>query len=267
MDREKPGTMPERGELERQFLANLELIERIALALCRRRGMSSEVAGDFLSWLKLKIVQSDYALFAKFRGESSITTYLAVGVAMLARDYCAERWGRWRPSAAARRRGLLAMRLETLVHRDGHSLKAAGEILRTSGETTLSDRGLASLLDQLPARAPLRPLEVGSDVLDELSAPASADDRVRLTEHSARQLETEAALTRALARLPVEDALIVRMRYCEGASVADIARALRVEQKPLYRRLDRALGVLRRQLEADGITRTEARTLVAEAAP
>jgi RNA polymerase sigma factor for flagellar operon FliA len=66
--------------------------------------------------------------------------------------------------------------------------------------------------------------------------------------------------------LSAEDRVILRMRFWEGASVADIGRALNLAQKPLYRRLERALGELRRYLESTGMSQTDARELLQELA-
>jgi RNA polymerase sigma factor (sigma-70 family) len=55
----------------------------------------------------------------------------------------------------------------------------------------------------------------------------------------------EAVAEAALAALEPEDRTIVELRYREGLSVADVARALGLAQKPLYRRLDRLLAHLR----------------------
>jgi DNA-directed RNA polymerase specialized sigma24 family protein len=54
------------------------------------------------------------------------------------------------------------------------------------------------------------------------------------------------------------------MRYWEGTSVADIARALGLPQKPLYRRLERALAALRAALEAAGVSRHRTAACLAE---
>ena len=80
--------------------------------------------------MRLRFIENDYAAIRKFRGESSLGTYLTVVVAMLVRDYRVQRWGRWRPSAAARRLGDVAVRLETLVRRNGQAVHEAAETLR-----------------------------------------------------------------------------------------------------------------------------------------
>jgi RNA polymerase sigma factor (sigma-70 family) len=259
--------MPERSELEAQFVEHLSAIERIAAALTRRHGLSQDERAEFASWVKLRLVEDDYAVLRKFRGESSITTYLTVVIAMLFRDYRVERWGRWRPSAAAQRHGALAVRLETLVRRDGHPLAQAAEILRTSGETTLSDRELGALLAGLPSRGPLRPTEVSGEPLADLPAPSRADDLVEREQARAVRRSTDEALAAGLSRLAPEDQVIVRMRFWEGLSVADVARGLGIPQKPLYRRIEHALAALRRHLEAAGVSRDQALEILSEPVP
>ena len=59
----------------------------------------------------------------------------------------------------------------------------------------------------------------------------------------------------ALAGLEPEDRLILRLRFEQALSVVEIATTLRVEAKPLYRRIERLLGGLRRDLERAGVDR------------
>lgn len=253
---------PEPQGPEALFVSHLGWIERVAGAFSRRHGSSKEDAEDFASWAKLKLLEDDYAVFRKFRGESSLTTYLTVVIAMLFRDYRTHRWGRWRPSAAARRQGALAVRLETLVHRDQLRLEQAGEQLRTAGLTDLPDRELARLLAALPARRPLRPMPVGPDPLSDAPAADRADDLVAADEAEAGKRVIDGALE----RLPPEDRLMLRMRFWEGMTVADIARGLGLPQKPLYRRMDRALADLRVYLEESGVSQDEVQAVLDERA-
>lgn len=252
--------MPDRQRLEALFLSQLGWIQRVVAVICRRHGLGREEAEDFASWATLRLIEDDYAVLRKFRGESALTTYLAVVIAMLFRDYRVQRWGRWRPSAAARRHGTLAVRLETLVYRDRLRLEQAGDVLRTAGDTELSDRELAALLKELPARRPMRPMQVGTEPLAEAAAAERADDLVAAGDAEAER----AVIDGALARLPVEEQMMLRMRFWEGLSVAEIARGLGVPQKPLYRRIERALGNVRRLLEASGVSRGRARETLAE---
>jgi RNA polymerase sigma factor for flagellar operon FliA len=252
---------------EATFVQNLALIERVAESVARRQGLTGDDAADLSSWIKLKLVESDYEVFRKFRGESSISTYLTVVIATLARDYRVQRWGRWRPSAAARRKGAVALRLEALVHRQGYDLRQAGELLRTAGETQLSDHELAKLLAQLPAREPLRPVEVGAEPLAWVPTLGGADARL---ENETRERERDQArdtLNRIMSDLPVEDRHILRMHFWEDMSVADIARGLHLEQKPLYRRLERLLASLRERLTQAGVKREQVGELINDVQP
>jgi RNA polymerase sigma factor for flagellar operon FliA len=258
---------PDRERLEALFLDNLGWIERTVASLCRRHAIGGDDVQEATSWVKLRLLEHDYGVFRKFRGESAITTYLTVVIAMLLREYRVQCWGRWRPSAAARRRGGLAVRLETLVYRDGYRLDQAAQLLHTSGETDLSDRQLAALLSELPARGASRPADVGPELLDGAPASARADDLVERGELAAHREATDRALAQALERLPDEDRVVLRMRFWEGLSVADVARALRVPQKPLYRRIERALAQLRRHLEVAGVSRDDARALLTDWVP
>ncbi len=256
--------MPETLSPSTLFLENLALIERVAGSLARRCGMAGDDAADFLSWVKLKLIEDDYAVLLKFRGESSIGTYLTVVLATLARDYRVQRWGRWRPSAAARRLGRVAERLEVLVRRQGFRLTEAAEALRTSGETQLTDRELSALLAQLPMREPLRPIEAGAEPLEQVASVEGADALV--AEQSAvddRRLAAR-ALASAMESLSAEDRVLLRLRYWEGLSVADVARGLATDQKPLYRRLERLLRELRASLLSAGITPEQIRDLLGD---
>lgn len=252
--------MPTREVLEQLFLANLPAVEKILGALARRHALSRDAAEEFAAWANLRLIENDYAVLAKFRGESSLPTYLTVVLAMLFREYRVQEWGRWRPSAAAKRGGPLAISLETLVNRDGISLAEAGERLRTSGVTTMSDKELATLVAEFPVRTPLRPAQAIEPPADAVGADR-ADDIVVLEESSSAAAAAQTALDRALAELPGEDRLIVRLHYMESMSVADIARGLSLPQKPLYRRLERLLGLLRTGLERAGVSRDHVREL------
>ncbi|MGD2122383.1 MAG: sigma-70 family RNA polymerase sigma factor [Gemmatimonadota bacterium] len=70
--------------------------------------------------------------------------------------------------------------------------------------------------------------------------------------------ERRRILESALARLPVRDQLLVTLRFVDGVSVRQIARALRFRSPfQAYRRLNKVLTQLRRDLESRGITGPE----------
>jgi RNA polymerase sigma factor (sigma-70 family) len=85
-------------------------------------------------------------------------------------------------------------------------------------------------------------------------------------EAHARRAGDEAALHQAMERLLPRDQVVFRMRFWEGLSVAQIARGLGVPQKGLYRRIERALARMRRDLERSGMTLGRVRELLDEEA-
>ena len=247
--------MDRSNDLEALLLDHLEWIERVVGSMCRRNGIWGDDADDFASWVKMRLVEDDYAVFRKFRGESAITTYLTVVISMFLREYRVTKWGRWRPSVAARRNGPVAVRLEMLVNRDGHSIDQAVEILSTEEGAELTSREAAEMLAEFPRRSNVREVGLDPAKVKHAASPMAADDPLRLEERADERGAAEDALASALEELDPEDRLIVKMRFWDGMTVADISRGLHLEQKPLYRRLERALGRLRGHLERVGVGR------------
>jgi RNA polymerase sigma factor (sigma-70 family) len=258
--------MPDRPTAEELFLEHLDWIKKVAGIACAKHRVWDADAEEAASWIQMKMMEDDYAIIREFRGESSLRTYLASIVARQFQDYRRQRFGRWRRSAPAERLGPPAPDLEALVYRDGYSLEQAGEKLRTAGATDLSNRQLAELLDQLPRRAPLRPVETQPDdsVLDRAPGTFHADGRVTSAEADEERRRMMDALGRATRRLDPEDQVIVRMRFMEGRTLAFVSRALGLEQKPLYRRLERVLKQLRQYLEAEGVRATDLHAILGD---
>jgi RNA polymerase sigma factor (sigma-70 family) len=244
------------GGPEDRFVEHLPDIDRVLGALARRHALEPADADEFGSWAKARLMDADYAIIRKFQGRSSFKTYLTVVLANLFRDFRNQAWGRWRPSAAALRLGPLAIRLEELLYRDGASLREATEILHAAG-CTLADREIARLAARVPSRA------VEGDVsLDEQDMPDESADADLVARGEREALA--GAIRDAVSGLPDEDRIILRMRYWDDVSVADIARALRIEQKPLYRRLEYMMARLRDALAHRGITRELALEVITE---
>lgn len=250
--------MPDPQSPERLFLEHLGWINRVAVMTCAQHSIWGPEAEDFAASIRLKLMEDDYAIIRKHRGEATLKTYLATVVGRQFHDYMREKRGRWRASAAARRLGPPAPDLEALVYRDGLRLDQAGEKLRTAGRTTLSDRELRGVLKELPVREPLRPREVAPDaVLDAREANEHADDRVMAEEDEAWHAQRKAVLDRAMARLQAEDQMIMRMHFVDGRSLADVSRALHLDQKRLYRRVKKLREALRKSMEGEGLTKDD----------
>jgi RNA polymerase sigma factor (sigma-70 family) len=231
------------------FLANLVVIDRVISIICRRHALAAGEAEEFRSWARERLIDDDYAVLRKFQGRSALSTYLVSVLTHLFADFRNARWGRWRPSAAARRLGPTAIRLEQLVYRDGLPPRQAVEFLRSAGDATGPE--LARILSVVPPRWLAR--EVSLDAAGGAAATDQADDGLWATERASELARTRAALDEALAGESEEDRVVVHLCFWDGMSVADVARALHLDQKPLYRRLDAIKARLRDRLGRAGI--------------
>lgn len=233
------------------FLAHLAHIERAAEHFARKAGFSREEIEDFVSHVKCKLIEDDYSILRKFQGKSSVKTYLTVVIQRMFQDHLNHIWGKWRPSAEAERLGPLAVLLDRLLHRDGYSLDEAYEILRTNHHIEISLHELAALASKLPRRNPPRRMEGEETLEDRPDEGLDPAEQAIAKEKRARRQEILGFLKEAVARLSAEDALLVRMST--RFKVSEIARNLHLEQKPLYRRLDKILKALREDLERRGV--------------
>jgi RNA polymerase sigma factor for flagellar operon FliA len=245
-----------RNPYERLFLEHLGEIDLILRTIARRHALSRDEADDFAGWARLRLIEDDYATLRKWEGRSKLATYLTV---VLTREYSSYRnmqWGRWRPSTAAQRLGPVAIRLELLLSRDKCSLDEALAILRGAGVTE-TDAELRRMAAALPRRTTDREERLDDVEHDIAGATAKAPH-----DHEARE-RVLAALRSAIEAMPQDDRLLVQLYYWDGLSVADIARFLKVEQKPLYPRLKsiyrRLLEELRRRGISDDDIRDELR--------
>jgi RNA polymerase sigma factor (sigma-70 family) len=244
--------------IESLFLEHLQRIEKIVAFICSRHGLRGADAEDFSSLVKLKLIENDYAILRKFRQESSLATYLAVVISSLYRDFRVQRWGRWRPSAMARSYGEDAVKLETLVSRDGYTAREAVELV--AKQSPLTEKMLRSLVAKLPVRDRLRPVEVNADaVATEVdTATTVAFDNDEAEERS----RIEQSLTDAIDSLQPEDRTIIKMKFWNGMSVADISRIAGIPQKHLYRRLEKLSASLRLRLRQAGVSNEDVRELI-----
>lgn len=233
-------------DAERLFLDSLPLIERLVAASCRRQRMTREEAEDFGSALKLKLIANDYEVLRVFAGRSSLAGYLSAVVQRALLDHRNHLWGKWRPSAEAKRLGPLAVRLDTLLNRDGLTLDEA--CAQAAPEDREEMRRVAL---RLPHRTRRR--MAGEEELDQVvSAETSPEGALVDRERQEVRAQLERALAEAVDHLPAEDRLLLQVRLQEGVSLVSTARALGRDVKQLYRRWETVLHQLRRTLERGG---------------
>ncbi len=232
---------------------NLGLIDRIVRRVCRRGGVAAGDVDDFASVVKLALVENDYAILRRYEGRSSLATYLTI---VIRRKLGAPReriHGRGRPSPEAERLGDRAVLIEDLVGHQRRSVDEALPILR-SVDSSITRQEVVEIADRLPQRAP-RPREVPLPEDDDvpLAAAERSDSAALDRELQALSQRAGALLRDTMAGWPATDRMLVRLRFESSLSIADIARLMKVPQRPLYRRLETLLGGLREILMNAGI--------------
>jgi RNA polymerase sigma factor for flagellar operon FliA len=242
---------PEDLTPEQLYLGHLKLIDEIAEHAARRRHFSREETEDFVSTIRLRLFENDYAIIRKFEGRCTFRTFLTVVINRQMLDYQNHVWGKWRPSAEAKRLGPAAVRLEVLTKREGLSLDEAFKVLQMNEHVEISREELEALAARLPDRNPSRRQEDEEELVNRPADVEPPDERVLTLEKLKRKQEVWEILHSALASLSEEDRLIATMRT--EFQVAQIAKRLGLDQKPLYRRIEKIHKTLRAELEKRGI--------------
>jgi RNA polymerase sigma factor (sigma-70 family) len=236
-------------------------VDRVVAFIARRNGLGAADREELGSIVRLRLVENDHNILRRFEGRSRFETYLTTVVQRIFLDERIRRWGKWRPSAEARRLGPLAVRLQELMGRDGLPADQAIEVLRAAHGPGDSRDELRRLAQRIPVPSPRR--FVGEDALEGLATSGEEAERgAREKEERRAASDAEAHLTRALAGLTSEERLLVKMRFQDSFTVAEIAIALRLPVKPLYRRFEALLSGLRRALESAGLTAPEIASLL-----
>jgi RNA polymerase sigma factor for flagellar operon FliA len=213
--------------------------------------------------VRLHIIERNYEPLRKFEGRSSLRTYLIVVVQRLFLDYRNRQWGKWRPSAEAKRHGPLAILLERLVTRDGWTCEQALETLRINHQVEV-DEAFRALAEKLTRRSPARQFVPETEAEGVTSRAAASDANVVRAEHDFLAKRVQTALDRVRQALVPDERLILKMRFEDSVPVADIARALHLNQKRLYRTIEQLLAKLRQGLESEGLDRGEVTALFAD---
>jgi RNA polymerase sigma factor (sigma-70 family) len=242
--------------------SNLPMVDEIIAEVARRHRVRGDDLAEFRSLAYMKLLEHDYAVLRRFQGTSSMRTYLSVVLHRVLLDQRNRDWGRWRPSAAAHRIGPVAVNLERLVTRDGLT---AEEAVKALGQQDLS--ACEELVKTLEARGPVRcgRATLGEEAIPDSADPAAGPDET--AEHRERRIQVETVGRRvqdALQSLDAEDHLIVTLRFRDGMSMAEVAKVLRIESKPLYRRVERILARLKEVLSSDVTSRELAQELAAD---
>lgn len=221
----------------------IALLSSVLRSVARRR-LGPDEAADFVQSAELRLFERGYDVLTRFAGRSSLRTYLHVVAARLLLDWRNATYGKWRPSASARRFGPVGVFLDRLVSRDGCTIGEAVEIARARWPH-IPAASLVEMSERLPAHPPRR---VARRELREDVAVCEFDDPVLRREAEETALRRHRAVAHAVRTLPAQEREMLRARYADGRTVRAIAETMGVEPKDLYRRFDRVLVGLRRTL-------------------
>lgn len=242
---------------ETTYLQHLESIERIAAFVARRGHLNADETGEFVQIVRVRLFEDDYGIIRKFEGRSSFSTYLTTVILRLFQQWRVEMWGKWRPSAEAKRLGDKAITLERMITRDGFTFPEAVKVLTTRSGNAFTVAELEALYVRLPLRTP-RPVLVSDDTAPDIVAvDGDADERVESRDRERSARCCAATLDTALAGFDAEDRLILQLRFWDALKVPEIARIVGIDQKKIYKRLDKLFAVLRRALDTAGVSHSD----------
>lgn len=225
-------------------------VERLIQDLARRHYLASPELGEFRNTVERALERNDYELLRAFDGRSTWETYLTTVVTRQFFLFQTALWGQWRPSKAALRLGAAAMLLEELVVRDRFSVTDAIDWMRTTHRVDVSRPRLLHLADQLG-------IPGASTAAQRLGPPPSPPSP---------RAEINDALRDALALVSPDDRLILELRFRDRQPLTRIAAILKTDARPLQRRIETALAVLRQSLITQGIAAGEVEALLESAA-
>lgn len=247
------------------LLANLDLVSDIVRVHARRLDLPPQEREELEGWVRLKLVEDDFAVLRRFAGRSTLRTYLTTVVQRLLLDLAGRDRGRWRASAAARRLGALGEALEDLLHRRGVSFDEACRSLQAMPAWRhVTVRELAELQRCLPPRLPA-PRGAVSGEKAEAWARDRRPDPEQATVASEMARTVGGALAAAFRRQQARDRLILRLRFEQGLTGAEIGAAVGLAAKAVYRRIDQLLHDLQGEMRAAGIRSADVADLLARA--
>ena len=241
---------------------NLPLVDSVVRTIARRHGLAVDEADELASSVKLKLIEHDYEVLRKFEGRCQLRTYLITVVDRHFLDERNARWGKWRPSANARRLGPAAILLDQLLTRDHLPFDDAAHAVTARFGETVARAELEQIAAQLPQRTGR--MFVGEDALAHLPAPApEGGDAIDARERQRIGDRVERALGDALRGLSDEDRAILRLRFCENVKIKKIAELMGLPDKPFYRRVDELMDTLKQALAKHGVSERDVAAITA----
>lgn len=248
-------------DAEDLFLKNLPLIDRAIGYICRRNRISRDEGEDFGSYVKFKLIEGNYGIIRKFEGRASFSTYITTVIQRMFFQYRVQMWGKWRPSAKAKRLGDKGVTVERLLTRDGYSYAEVVSMLTCGSDPRYTIAEIEAIYARLPLRQP-RPMLVPLTGIAESEPVIETEDELFNAERGKKARHAAATVDTVMESMEPDDQLILKMRFWGGRKVPDIGRQLGLDDKRLYKRIDKLLSQLRLALERAGIAATDVAELL-----
>jgi RNA polymerase sigma factor for flagellar operon FliA len=226
-------------------------------AICRRKRLPNADADDFRQDFWLHLVEHDWDVLRRFRGDSEPATYYHVVVRNFFVNWLYDGRARWRPSAAARHIGPVALAYDRLTRRDGFTREQAIETLLAK-DATLSRCGLETIADQVPL--PRTSMVNGVAV----STPTAAEVLVEQRDRRRRRAVTGSRLRAFVAARSDEERRILHYWFVEDLEASAIANILHLSRPQIYRRVAALKAELTAALLAAGIGENEAEQAIVD---
>lgn len=211
-------------------------VRRVLQDLARRHHLAPQEVDEFQLVLDRALERNDYELLRAFDGRSTWETYLTTVVTRLFFGFQGELWGQWRPTSLAQRMGPTAILLEELVVRDGMAIGDAIDVMKTTHRVDVPRLRLETMAAQLGLHKDLQISSTGPQLDPQVHA-----------------LDVQSALRDAMALLSPDDRLILAMRFGDQQPLTRIAKMMKIEVRPLQRRIEQAKAVIRTSLHTQGV--------------
>jgi len=248
------------SESRKVFEVRLNEIGKLTRKIAQHHRLRREELEDFCSYVTVKLLEDDCEVLRKFRGTSSLRTYLTVVIQRLLLDFRIEQRGKWRASVASKRLGPTACRLDLLMNRDGHSVDQAVEIVHQGAPPEMSRAELLRLADRVPRR--VRPQLQPLDDAPPLPVDGGVERRALDRDLAAIAKRTRSALARSIGQLPRQDREVLRLRFADGLPICRVAEEMGLPVRLLYGRLERCLKRLGARLREEGVSAADAEALI-----
>ena len=248
------------GSSGRQVLEDhFDLIQSTIRSVAWMGRLQPDERGDFESYTWVKLLDDDARRLGSYLGKCPLPAFLRVVLKRILLDYRTSRWGKWRPSADAKRAGAKAVEAERRVVRDGYPIHAvAGP--GSCDERRLLRRWHGSSLTHARSRVREESLDA---TIDRLAASGPSPEEILLARaRDARSLGVGEALQAAMGALSAEERQLLALRYEKGHAVSHIAASMGRDQKRLYRFYERLCDRLRRDIERRGIALSDVRETI-----